>query len=51
MSKPLYLVRVGSDERPADKKDIKNIYKQLKKLKLKGDFIVTHHLVTVNHIK
>ena len=41
----LLVVKVGSDERPAGKKDIKDMKKQIKKALRSNRPLVTHHAV------
>lgn len=57
MKRKLLIVKIGSDERPAEVNDIKDMKKRLKRFSKKGkslkgyDVIVTHHLVDFDFLK
>jgi len=50
-TKRILIVKVGSDERPAGPKDIKQVRKIIKKIIKGWDVIVTHHAIEFDFIK
>jgi len=51
MSKPILVVKVGSDNRPATKEDLEDVEKQIKKaLEDPDPILVTHHNIEFQYV-